>query len=316
MPARPNHAGPPSRVLGPGRDCLPRTGIAVPSGNVEGGPWPDTAYIRYMDHPQFFRLYGAGKDIRRERKSRKDHGQQSLEQVRDLREQAARSAAVCADCFQPIAPGASVTMVIRRVHIPAQQLFARRDPAYDRKLTVPICLTCWLIDIARHAEAFSDQHEGQLHCLRGLMRFRCDGCGRPIRRYRDRAYHGYQTERVCCTDCHRSVINARARDHRRVHHDKIKCKVCRKPFMPTRSDAKFCGNTCRQKAFRRQKPMRTFAQIIAGLPAKRRAKIDARSNELAEEMALHVSDDPQFTEADHSGKAFVIVGAKPSKSQS
>jgi hypothetical protein len=196
---------------------------------------------------EFSPLYKAGADIRRTRKDRKDHGQRSPEQVRELREQAAKSATICADCFRPLAPGASVTMVKRRVHIPARKLPFRTDPAQDRPLTVPICLTCWLIAMGPHAKFFSGPGE----CgLRNLVRFRCEGCGRPIRRNSpDHAW--YQTERVCCTDCHRAVVNAQARIRRKVHHDAIICEGCGEAFAPKRSDARTCSDACRQKAFRR-----------------------------------------------------------------
>jgi hypothetical protein len=53
------------------------------------------------------------------REDREDHGRRSPEEVRELREQAAKSATVCADCFEPLANNATVTIHRRTVFIPA-----------------------------------------------------------------------------------------------------------------------------------------------------------------------------------------------------
>ena len=49
----------------------------------------------------------AGADLRRWREDREDHGNRSPEEVRELREQAAKSATVCANCFEPLANNAT-----------------------------------------------------------------------------------------------------------------------------------------------------------------------------------------------------------------
>jgi hypothetical protein len=47
------------------------------------------------------------------------------------------------------------------------------------------------------------------------------------------------------------LLNARARERRRFQHDEIICEACGEAFVPTRADARFCGNARRQFNFRR-----------------------------------------------------------------
>ena len=184
----------------------------------------------------------AGADVRRAREDRDDHGARTAVEVRDLREQAARSATVCADCFQPLAPDASVTMETRPV---------LTDRGTERWRRVPICLRCWLVNMtpSRRKSWINDR----TWRAKSVRRCRCEACGRPLRVDRG-LYHRdlYQTERVCCDDCRRSMLNARARTRRRVQHQQINCAVCGEPFTPKRDDAVTCSNRCRQRLFRQR----------------------------------------------------------------
>ncbi len=97
--------------------------------------------------------------IRTKRQDRDDLRGRSPEQGRELREQAAQLTAVCADCFAPLTATASVTMVERRVLIPAEVDASTRFPNvlaalggprkpdhpagyYESQLRVPVCLLC------------------------------------------------------------------------------------------------------------------------------------------------------------------------------
>jgi predicted nucleic acid-binding Zn ribbon protein len=62
---------------------------------------------------------------------------------------------------------------------------------------------------------------------------------------------------VCCDDCRRSMLNARARARRRVRHQQIDCAVCGEPFTPKRNDAVTCSNRCRQKLHRQRHSSQT-----------------------------------------------------------
>jgi predicted nucleic acid-binding Zn ribbon protein len=179
----------------------------------------------------------AGADVRRVREDRDDYGARTPDEVRALREQAARSATVCADCFQPLAPDASVTIEGRPV------LTGRGTKWWQR---VPICLRCWLVNMtpSRRKSWISDQS----WFAKSLERCRCEACGRPLRVCATR----YRTQRVCCDDCRRSMLNARARARRRVRHEQIDCAVCGEPFTPKRNDALTCSNRCRQRLFRQR----------------------------------------------------------------
>jgi hypothetical protein len=181
------------------------------------------------------------------------------EQVRALREQAAKQATVCGDCFAPLAAGASVTVVSRPIRIPAATDWRGRPvPEHDDWIAVPVCLLCWLDGLQRGAEPWvrdlrHDQHEAELIHVARLERFRCQGCDRPVRVQRPLSYRSlFLSERVCCTDCERSMRNARNRHRRRVRHQKRTCAACGERFVPKRTDAVTCSNACRQKMHRQR----------------------------------------------------------------
>jgi hypothetical protein len=166
--------------------------------------------------------------------------------VRRLREQAAKSAACCADCFTPLAPTASVTMIRRRVVTARGETWLR----------VPICLTCWLVHLECETErsrallrlrgrADHNQFERELN---ELVRFRCGGCGRPIRSL----ILPVRSRRVCCANCARKVSNEYYRLRRRIKRQERACVVCGQSFVPKRRDALTCSNRCRQRLFRQR----------------------------------------------------------------
>ena len=178
------------------------------------------------------------------------------EQVRALREQTAQSANLCADCFQPLAPNASATMVRRPIRIPAIIAWpGRAIPEHDNWIYVPICLQCSLLALQEHAEA------DVLNLGVGPAR---TGAG-PIRRLAAIPMRGLQStdpvptrdplpksKWVCCADCLRLAANTRNRRRRRVQHAEQTCVVCRQRFVPKRTDAVTCSNRCRQQAHRQR----------------------------------------------------------------
>ena len=56
--------------------------------------------------------------------------------------------------------------------------------------------------------------------------------------------------RLSDEDRRRLARNEANKLRRRVVHKRQRCEACRKWFMPKRSDAKTCSNTCRQAQFR------------------------------------------------------------------
>lgn len=235
-------------------------------------------------------LRDQGAEVRARRQQANDErtagGTKTTEEVWALREQAKETAACCADCFRPLKPTDSVTMVRRLVHMPAHYIGPLLVHERDRSLRVPICLRCSLItrpgflsfNFRKESQApkFCALNERPNHAIR---RFRCEGCGRPMRvlkrdelvglsptqRYRAAiAYKGRfpvperltRKDRACCTDCEHTAAMRRDRERHRIRHEPIVCTVCGKMFDPKRSDATTCSNRCRQARFRRSNPPR------------------------------------------------------------
>jgi endogenous inhibitor of DNA gyrase (YacG/DUF329 family) len=73
----------------------------------------------------------------------------------------------------------------------------------------------------------------------------CEGCSRPVYAEVDRR----RRRRVFCSDKCKGQVQAReAREMRRL--DPIPCETCGEVFEPSRSDARFCSDACRQIAYR------------------------------------------------------------------
>jgi hypothetical protein len=210
----------------------------------------------------------AGEAVHVARQHHEQCGGRTAGDIKRLREIAAKTAAICGDCFEPLSSTASVTTVWRFVeHIPQfKDGIGQLIPAHDRKLTVPICLHCWLIDItAQHAQSvrlflrgFKPSHHldraGPAEFFHVLRRLRCEHCERPIRTDRLSRYSSRLalSDRCCCTDCLRKATLHQANERRRVRHQDIACVVCGEMFTPRQSTAKTCSNVCRQRLFRRQ----------------------------------------------------------------
>jgi hypothetical protein len=188
-----------------------------------------------MDRQEKSERWLAGGAVRDAREERRLRGRDYREH-KHLQYASAGAAAVCADCLMPLAPAASVTLVARGV-----------GGRHNREnLVVPVCLTCWLSDGSRNWNIDSLSYEAP-------RRFRCDGCGRPMRvawgwqaRYR-RIPHRWH---CCCEQCFRKATLRRANERRRVRHEEVACVVCGGKFVPGKSNAKTCGNRCRQQLHR------------------------------------------------------------------
>jgi hypothetical protein len=207
-----------------------------------------------IERRRALRLQGTarGTDLRNARFDARWSGGRSATEVHVLRQQAAESATLCADCFTPLAPTASVTMVKRRIVVPrGTDRSGRAVPEQDEWLRIPICLTCWLFDLEAlwlQLAARGRDHNTPWQ-LQGLMRFRCEVCRRPMRWP---AVWPWRSRRVCCADCSRKVDNEYNRLRRRVRHRERPCAACGVPFLPKRSDAVTCSNTCRQSLHRQR----------------------------------------------------------------
>jgi hypothetical protein len=174
--------------------------------------------------------------------------EQSTE-ARERLERAERSGGFCADCSASLGPKASVTMVVRRVHIPAfQHVTAGSTKAHDKWLSVGICLLCSFLRAERtQGRWFQDR----VPIEEVTRRCRCEGCGRPMRlRTRRRLT---RSVRSCCTDCYGTAVLPQDRERHRVQHEPRPCPVCDEMFTPKRSHQVTCSNACRQRLFRQRR---------------------------------------------------------------
>ena len=151
-------------------------------------------------------------------------------------------------------------------HVPKRRNPIGMDiPAHDRWLSVPICITCWLISIECTAQDWlrlfrgaHDRHRAEDREAAKVVRFRCDGCDRPMRVNGEAVRHWRGeialTDRVCCKRCLTIARNRRTNASRKVEHAPKRCinPKCRKLFVPKRADAATCSNTCRQAMHRKR----------------------------------------------------------------
>jgi hypothetical protein len=209
-----------------------------------------------------------GEAVRTARKARDAIGTRPAEEVKRLRQAANETAAYCADCFEPLAPGQSATLVCRFLEtVPefTNPISGWVTSAWDRKIDVPICLPCWLVDLAKpppwrnlfRGFRQDGRQDSPIAPQDRLRRCRCEGCGRPLRFVATvggpgnwLVAHWRLRDRCCCEDCFRKATLHRANERRRVRHRQIACVVCKTMFVPTKSTAKTCGNRCRQALFR------------------------------------------------------------------
>lgn len=55
------------------------------------------------------------------------------------------------------------------------------------------------------------------------------------------------------SDCRDIAKKKRMEEKKREHHSEHICSVCSASFIAKRTDAKYCSNACRQKAYREKK---------------------------------------------------------------
>jgi len=72
----------------------------------------------------------------------------------------------------------------------------------------------------------------------------CKGCGRDF-------YTQIETKKYCLYSlCGNRGYQKELKQRRQEARKDVVCPVCEKTFTPKRSDAKYCSNACRQKAYR------------------------------------------------------------------
>jgi hypothetical protein len=163
---------------------------------------------------------------------------------------------LCGECFAPLKPWDSVTIERRETSIPAMMGFWVGFPIRQLSIRVPICLTCWLIGMARNRHGSNSTFNLYESGMYRIERCHCAGCGRGVRIDRASWHKWWRnsplTERVCCSECRRKAEYQRATERRRVRHRKLARQECGEMFIPTRADAVTCSNRCRQRAHRKR----------------------------------------------------------------
>jgi hypothetical protein len=192
-------------------------------------------------------------DVRSVRADRAERHGRTSEQAYELRRKAAKSAAICGECFRPLALTDSVTMEWR-------QIGGSRRANNERFVRVPICLLCTLDDIKlRHVPGGDAYYQEP-----DWFRARCRNCDRPLRLHRPSRIHSWFSlygirlpwapslnAQTCCADCERLAKNKRNKLRRRVQREPMTCIECGRSFIPKRDDAVTCSNRCRQAQHRK-----------------------------------------------------------------
>ena len=100
--------------------------------------------------------------------------------------------------------------------------------------------------------------------LRYLPEKPCEYCGRLVinEAWGKSWYskHTYCSER--CAKEHGSIVQKSVRAQRRQQREYV-CRVCEKPFKPSRRDAVHCSSACRQRDYRRRKQEETEKEARA-----------------------------------------------------
>ena len=77
-----------------------------------------------------------------------------------------------------------------------------------------------------------------------VRKFICKGCGREF-------YTQIETKKYCLYSlCGNHGYQKELKQRQQESRKNMVCPVCAKTFTPKRSDAKYCSNACRQKAYR------------------------------------------------------------------
>ena len=98
-----------------------------------------------------------------------------------------------------------------------------------------------------HPERFRDPNEWTAY----LEHRRCVHCDRPI--FERNASRYLRMGPICCSsNCRNARSNARRAELANLSKETktVRCFTCQKAFTPTRRDARFCSNACRQKHYR------------------------------------------------------------------
>lgn len=138
--------------------------------------------------------------------------------VRQMQRLAGKHAGWCARCGKDLAPGEKVVV-------------QQAEPWG----MAPRCVDC----AGSHERWQSPDRKGD-----------CGGCGRPVVLRNPWAWH--RKHIYCCTRCADVIF----RKLRQRNPKPVACDGCDAKFTPSRADARFCSNACRQRDYRTRKAAR------------------------------------------------------------
>jgi hypothetical protein len=154
------------------------------------------------------------------------------EQRRRIRK--AREMGACAACNRKLEPGEPVWMCV----------FSDEGRFGRTWMAAVVCAACY----AETFTSFDGRYTYRRHRLAGWHSrwaitgaWSCKGCGRQVHA------HSHRVATYCTESCKRAAANQR----RRVESAARTCP-CGRSFTASRSDAVYCSNACRQRAYRQR----------------------------------------------------------------
>ncbi len=86
-------------------------------------------------------------------------------------------------------------------------------------------------------------HGGAEYFKYPVRKINCEGCGKVF-------YTQVKVKKYCNTECAKKGFWKQKRERSLAQRKDMLCKTCGSSFTPKRSDAVYCCNACRQKAYR------------------------------------------------------------------
>jgi hypothetical protein len=139
----------------------------------------------------------------------------------------------CTRCLAPFHPRAIRFMVREHSDVLDAGIVIARGQ------TVLVCKACVTPDERAMASAITGGRETT-----------CAACGCRMRDYRLGLWVRRQPPVMCSIVC--AQRTRRANRRRRQPRMRTRCAVCGTSFTPKRTDARYCGSACRQRAYRQR----------------------------------------------------------------
>jgi hypothetical protein len=116
----------------------------------------------------------------------------------------------------------------------------------------------------------------------------CEHCARPVHQKWDRVW---RRRTFCCESCAKAAVATAARQARSDVRGTRQCDSCGETFDPTRTDARYCSNACRQRAHRRRTAV-TADECLDGATFVSRNAVTAPERPASHTFASRNADRP------------------------